>query len=184
MATSFPQISSHTSILLSAEELKERYRRVYDKHCHRIYSLAFWLTENEITAGRLASRTFLRVFACGSRISTEQVDQAFVAEVRELTPLDTLTLDLAVAPASESIYGNIKRIHLERAVMQLPATERLMFLFHDVEAYDSARISELLGFSEDQVRTGLHRARMRIRELVALMREATDHGPCSTCTSS
>jgi len=116
--------------------------------------------------------------------STEQVDQAFAAEAWELTPLDTLTLDLAVAPASKSIYGNMKRIHLEQAVVQLPATERLIFLFHDVEAYDSARIGQLLGFSEGQVNIGLHRARMRIRELVALMREATDDMPCCTCTSS
>jgi RNA polymerase sigma-70 factor (ECF subfamily) len=169
MATTFPQVSSRTSISLSTEKLKERYARVYDKHRHRIYCLAFWMTDSEIAAERLASRTFLRAFDCGGGIRTEQVDQAFVAEVRELTPLDTLTLDLAVAPVSKSIYGNMKRIHLDRAVVQLPAAERLIFLFHDVEAYDSARIGRLLGFSEGQVKIGLHQARMRIRELVACM---------------
>src|SRR5215469_11268810 len=172
MATCFQQVSSRTSILLStAQEVKERYHRVYDKHCHRIYSLAFWMTDNEITAERLVSRTFLRAFACGDLTRTQEIDQAFVAEVRELTQADTLTLDPAVVPVSKSIYGNMKRIHLERAVVQLPAAERLIFLFHDVEAYDPARIGQLLGFSEGQVKIGLHKARMRIRELVDLMRE-------------
>jgi RNA polymerase sigma-70 factor, ECF subfamily len=166
MATSFPQVSSRTSISLSTEKLKERYRRVYDKRCRRIYSLAFWMTDDEIAAERLASRTFLRAFDCGGSTRTQQIDQAFVAEVRELTQADTFTLDAAVARVSKSIYGNMKRIHLERAVMQLPAAERLIFLFHDVEAYDHARIGQLLGFSEDQVKIGLHQARMRIRELV------------------
>src|SRR6516164_5534431 len=122
MATSFPQVRGHTSILLSiAEELKDRYRRVYEKHCRRIYSLAFWMTDNEITAERLASRTFLRAFACGGPTRTQQIDQAFVAEVQELTHLETLSLDPAVASVSKSVYGDMKRIHLEWAVAQLPA---------------------------------------------------------------
>jgi len=171
MATSFPQVGSRTSLLLSAAEGQKERRRVYEKHCHRIYSLAFWMTDHEIAAERLASRTFLRAFTSGTRTSRGQIDQAFVAEVRELTSVETLTLDVALAPGSKSIYGNMKRVDLERAVVQLPAAERLIFLLHDVEAYDHGRISRLLRFNEDQVMAGLHQARLRIRELVARMQE-------------
>jgi len=41
---------------------------------------------------------------------------------------------------------------LERAVIQLPDTEKMIFLMHDVEGYDHARIARLLGMTEDSSR--------------------------------
>jgi DNA-directed RNA polymerase specialized sigma24 family protein len=58
---------------------------------------------------------------------------------------------------------------LERAVVQLPATERLVFLLHDVERYEHARISRLLGLNEQESALALHQARLRLRELLAAM---------------
>ena len=55
------------------------------------------------------------------------------------------------------------------AVVQVPPTERLIFLMHDVEGYDHARIARLLGVNEAESQTGLHQARIRIRQLVADM---------------
>jgi len=81
----------------------------------------------------------------------------------------TLTLNCALANDTRSIHGNVKRIHLERAVVQLPATEKLIFLMHDVEGYEHDRISRLLGISEEESRYGLHQARIRIRNLIAAM---------------
>src|SRR5436190_684871 len=68
-----------------------------------------------------------------------------------------------------TIYGNIKRIHLERAVVQLPATEKLIFLMHDVDGYEHSRIARLLGLTEEESRLGLHQARVQIRALIAQM---------------
>jgi DNA-directed RNA polymerase specialized sigma24 family protein len=58
---------------------------------------------------------------------------------------------------------------LERAVVQLPATEKLIFLLHDVESYEHERIAKLLGITTDESKFGLHQARLRVRELVARM---------------
>jgi len=58
---------------------------------------------------------------------------------------------------------------LENAVAQLPATERLIFLMHDVEGYDHARISRTIGVSEIESGYGLHQARLKMRELLAKM---------------
>jgi RNA polymerase sigma-70 factor (ECF subfamily) len=60
-------------------------------------------------------------------------------------------------------------VHLEEAVSQLPATERVIFLMHDVEGYDHARISRTIGLSVEESRVGLHQARLRLRELLAKM---------------
>ena len=62
---------------------------------------------------------------------------------------------------------NTKRTELERAIMQLPHTERMIFCMHDGDGYDHARIARTLGISEDESRHGLHQARLRIRELVS-----------------
>jgi DNA-directed RNA polymerase specialized sigma24 family protein len=43
----------------------------------------------------------------------------------------------------------------------------MIYLLHDAERYSETRIAYLLGLSEDEVRSGLHQARLRMRELLA-----------------
>ncbi len=167
MASSFPEAMNYPGVLFPAKSRKVRYSTIYNENCHRIYSLAFWITDNELAADQLTARTFLRAFAVVKVPRTEQIDEAFLAEVREATPLGALTLNRAPGPKTKSVYGNIKRVHLERAVVQLPATEKLIFLLHDVEGYEHGRIGFLLGLTEHECRFGLHQARLRIRELVS-----------------
>lgn len=169
MATTLQSALKDLAAYIPALQRKSaHYNRIYQQHSDRIYSLSFWMTDNELTAEQLSSSTFLRAFARGENPATEQIDRAFIAEVRELMPVGELTLNCGVATQS-SIYGNVKRIHLERAVVQLPATEKLIFLMHDVENYKHDRIARVLGISEEQSRFGLHQARLHVRNLIARM---------------
>jgi RNA polymerase sigma-70 factor, ECF subfamily len=170
MASTLQGVMSNTTVFApAAERQKADYSEIYNQHCDRIYSLAFYLTDNELLAEELAANTFLRAFSGNASPRIEQIDQAFLAEVRELTPVGLLTLDNPTTSEVRNIRGNIKRVHLERAVVQLPATEKLVFLFHDVDAYEHSRIGKLLGISEDESRLALHQARIQLRELVAQM---------------
>jgi RNA polymerase sigma-70 factor (ECF subfamily) len=163
-------VMSNLGILVPAVESRTtEYNQIYNENCHRIYSLAFWMTDNELTAEQLAANVFLRAFAFNANPKTEQIDQAFLAEVRELTPVGTLTLNCTVSTETKNVRGNTKRVHLERAVVQLPATEKLIFLLHDVEGYDHQHIAHLLGMEERESQFGLHQARIRVRELVSQM---------------
>lgn len=148
---------------------KTRYNEIYEENCDRIYSLSFWMTDNELVAEELSSNTFLRAFAKSDQLTQDHIDRAFIAEVREFTTIGTLTLSRNTTTESRNIHGNVKRIHLERALVQLPATEKLIFLMHDVEGYEHSRISRLLGISEEESRSGLHQARVEIRHLIATM---------------
>lgn len=148
---------------------KSEHDAIYRENCHRIYSRAFWMTDNELAAERLSANTFLRAFAGEGEGATEQIDEAFIAEMREIEPVGPLTLKCAEARTGQSIRGRMKRIHLERAVVQLPATEKLVFLMHDVEGYAHSRISRLLGIAADESRMALHQARMHVRNLVDCM---------------
>jgi len=167
MASSFPGAISQAGILIPAlESKKTQYNKIYKEHCHRIYSLAFWMSDHELVAEQLSERTFLRAFASSDYPRAEQIDQAFMAELRDLVPVNAPDLNTAPSVATRPC-GNVKRVHLERAVVQLPAAEKLIFLLHDVEGYEHDRISCLLAISEDDSRLGLHQARLRIRELLA-----------------
>ncbi|HLJ26999.1 MAG TPA: RNA polymerase sigma factor [Candidatus Angelobacter sp.] len=146
-----------------------RYNEIYAENCDRIYSLAFWMTDNELTAEELSTNTFLRAFAATDQPAGEQIDRAFLTEVREFTAIGVLTLNSATSTQTQSMHHNVKRIHLERAVVQLPATEKLIFLMHDVEGYEHGRISRLLGITLEESKAGLHQARMQIRNLIARM---------------
>lgn len=153
---------------LQVESL-DRYQEIYDQHRHRIYALAFWMTDNEITADELLSGVFHRAFAITATPSVDVIDRALLTELRQMQPIGLLTLSCAPATDVIGVRRNTLRVHLERAIVQLPATERLIFLMHDVENYDHARIARLLGITQDESRCGLHQARLRVRELVASM---------------
>lgn len=168
MASSFQGVMGNIMTFVpAAERQKADCSEIYDRHCHKIYSLAFYLTDNELAAEQLATNTFLRVFALTDAPAAEHVDQAFLTEIRELMPIGTLTLNSRVSAEPSNIRGNVKRVHLERAVVQLPATEKLVFLLHDVENYQHERISALLGISHEDSALALHNARIQIRELLA-----------------
>ncbi len=140
---------------------------IYEQNRHRIYSLAFWMTDHELAAEELMTHTFCRAFGSADAPSAEEIDRALISELREYMPLGALTLDCASCHEVLSVRRNILRVDLERAVIQLPDTEKLIFLMHDVEGYDHARIARLLDITEDGARQGLHQARLRMRELLA-----------------
>ena len=162
-------VISNLGILAARENRAANYDAIYGEHCHRIYSLAFWMTDNELTAEQLSSNTFLRAFASTTEPKTEQIDQAFLAEIRELTTIGTLTLNSSVAAETKSVSGNVKRVHLERAIVELPATEKMIFLLHDVEGYTHEKIAHLLGLDVKESQFGLHQARLQMRELISRM---------------
>jgi RNA polymerase sigma-70 factor (ECF subfamily) len=141
-------------------------RAIYEQHQNRIYNLAFYLTDNELTAEDLTIRVFSNTFAVTTTPSGEVLDRALVNELRATTPIGNLTLDEPVVEQKANARKNVKRAVLERAVMQVPATERMIFMMHDVEGYDVSRIARTLDVSTDDVTRGLHQARLAVRRAI------------------
>jgi RNA polymerase sigma-70 factor, ECF subfamily len=147
----------------------EAYRQVYETNRHRVYALAFWMTDSEVAAQELMANVFRRVFSRAVLNDPESVDRVLVAELREYMAIGNLTLNCGTSTEVASVRRNAMRVHLERAVVQLPATERLVFLMHDVEGYDHVRIGRTLGLNEEESRVALHQARLKVRELLTDM---------------
>ena len=167
------KLTNYATILPTIAPVRsEVYEAVYENNRHRVYSLAFWMTDNELTAEELMRNTFLRAFASQPEPTAEMLDRALLVELREMMPIGVLTLEEGICTEAPSVRRNILRVHLERAVVQLPATERMVFLLHDVEGYSHERIACLLGLEEGESIQGLHQARLHLRNRLAeLMNE-------------
>ena len=103
-----------------------------------------------MTAESMSANVFSNVFAVNATPSAEVLDCALVNELRETMSIGTLTLNVPTATETANAQRNVKRAVLERAVMHVPATGRLIFLMHDVEGYDHSRIARTLGISADK----------------------------------
>ncbi len=168
--TNQEKITNYATFLPAVTPVRpEIYEAVYEENRHRIYAMSFWMTDNELAAEELMRNVFLRAFASNAQPTAEMLDRALIAEVRELMPLGVLSLDEGICTDAPSIRRNILRTHLERAVVQLPATERMIFLMHDVEGYSHERVARTIGIDEDESVQGLHQARLRLRNLLAAL---------------
>jgi RNA polymerase sigma-70 factor, ECF subfamily len=65
------------------------------------------------------------------------------------------------------VLGTLDRLDLDRAIAELPDGARLVFVLHDVEGFEHREIADMLGVSDGTSKSQLHRARMRLRSLLA-----------------
>ncbi len=74
------------------------------------------------------------------------------------------------------LSGSIDRVNLDRAVEQLPPGYRAVFVLHDVQGYEHNEIAEIMGCSIGNSKSQLHKARMRLREMLheTLRQQARD----------
>ncbi len=68
------------------------------------------------------------------------------------------------------LAGSIDRLQLERAVAALPPGYRMIFVLHDVEGYEHNEIASIVGCSIGNSKSQLHKARMKLRELLKTSR--------------
>lgn len=174
-------------VLLRAQAGDHRaFAEIYALHKRRIYSLCLRMVGNTTEAEDLTQEVFLQLHR---KISTFRGDSAFSTWLHRLTinvvlmqlrrkGLQLISLDEAMEPAVDDgprrsfgaadplLSGAIDRLTLENAVASLPAGYRLIFLLHDVEGYEHNEIASMLDCSIGNSKSQLHKARLRLRELL------------------
>jgi DNA-directed RNA polymerase specialized sigma24 family protein len=155
-----------------AEErsVEHAQRDIYDSHRHRVFSLAFHMTGNEIKAEKLLTDTFVSAFQAHSRPDSGIIDSALITGLRSLFHLRPGT-HAPVSISTEMIGRNVRRTDMEEAIQELPAFERLAFLLRDVEGYSSEAISQLLEVPQTEINRTVLSARIRLRSILADMSE-------------
>lgn len=162
------------------------FAQVYALHKRRIYSLCLRMVGNVAEAEDLTQETFLQLHR---KLSTFRGDSAFSTWLHRLTinlvlmqlrrkGLQVISLDEAMEPTPDEgpgrsfgatdlrLSGAIDRMTLERAIADLPAGYRLIFILHDVEGYEHNEIATMLDCSIGNSKSQLHKARLRLRELL------------------
>jgi RNA polymerase sigma-70 factor, ECF subfamily len=154
------------------QSIEARQRDIYDSHRHRTFALAYYMTGNEIEAEQILTATFVTAFQRVQEPNGQDVDCALLEELCQGSHLDIGKLEPIASEAVAEPYSglasrNVKRTHLEEAIRDLPATERLLFLLRDVEGYAPAAIAQLLNMPEARVQRGVFAARIRLRRILA-----------------
>jgi len=166
------------------------FAQLYSIHKRRIYSLCLRMVGNAAEAEDLTQEAFLQLHR---KIATFRGDSAFSTWLHRLAinvvlmhlrkkGLPLMSLDEAMEPSHDdgpgrsfgapdlSLSGSIDRLALERAVAELPAGYRLIFVLHDVEGYEHNEIAGMLDCSIGNSKSQLHKARMKLRDLLKMNR--------------
>ena len=68
------------------------------------------------------------------------------------------------------LAGSIDRLQLKNAIDRLPPGYRSIFVLHDVEGFEHNEIADMVGCSIGNSKSQLHKARMKLRELLKTSR--------------
>ncbi len=160
------------------------FAQLYSLHKRRVYSLCLRMVGNIAEAEDLTQEAFLQLHR---KIGTFRGDSAFSTWLHRLAinvvlmhlrkkGLTLISLDEAMEPAPDegpgrsfgapdlTLAGAIDRLALERAVADLPAGYRLIFILHDVEGFEHNEIAVMLECSIGNSKSQLHKARLKLRE--------------------
>lgn len=72
----------------------------------------------------------------------------------------------SVNPTTAALNTELRE-QLERALAEIPEGLRLVFVLREMQGYNTNETASMLGLSESAVKVRLHRARLRLRELLA-----------------
>lgn len=156
---------------------------IHDRHRVHVYSIALRMTGNTADAEDLTQESFLRLFLRigsfrGEASFTTWLYRLVVNEVkmhfryRSKRP-EVQTIDGEMPERDmhmvRSAYSHqlIDRLAIEKAVRSLPPGYRTAFIQHDLEGYKHKESARLLGYSDGTSKSQLHRARVRLRELLS-----------------
>ena len=174
----------------------EAFEILYNLHKRRVYSLCLRMTANTAEAEDLTQEAFLQLFR---KISTFRGESAFstwlhrmavnvvlmrlrkkglpVVSLEETMETDDESARKEPGALDPSLAGSIDRLQLQRAVGDLPPGYRSVFVLHDVEGYEHNEIAEMAGCSIGNSKSQLHKARVKLRDLLKKSRaeKATKH---------
>ena len=163
------------------------FERIYRLHSRRVYALCLRMVGNTAEAEDLTQEAFLQLFR---KIATFRGESAFSTWLHRLSvnvvlmrlrkkTVAVTSLDEQNEPDEESsgprrdigapdlrLSGSVDRVNLERAVRQLSPGYRSIFVLHDVQGYEHNEIAALMKCSIGNSKSQLHKARMRLRELL------------------
>jgi RNA polymerase sigma-70 factor (ECF subfamily) len=163
----------------------DAFASLFHSHKARMYSVCLRMTNNTAEAEDLTQDAFLQVFR---KLETFRGDSALSTWLYRIAvntvlmhfrkkALKQVSLDEPYSQDAKLVRreygsrdgrlaGSVDRIALTRAIKELPDGYRTIFLLHEVEGYEHQEIAQLLDCSVGNSKSQLHKAKLRIRELL------------------
>jgi RNA polymerase sigma-70 factor, ECF subfamily len=183
-------ISEQEAIARAKEGDADSFAALYSLHKRRVYPLCLRMTGNSADAEDLTQEAFLQLHR---KIATFRGESAFSTWLHRLTVnvvlmhlrkrrLPQISLEEVLESQEEGgpkkdigrrdnfLAGCIDRIVLERCIKRLAPGYRAVFALHDIEGYEHEEIAGIIGCSAGNSKSQLHKARLRLRDLVGLGR--------------
>ena len=179
--------NSERSLVQRAQRGDEQaFATLFQLHKKRVYSVCLQMTKDVADAEDLTQEAFMQVFRS---VNSFRGDSAFstwlyrvavntvlmklrrrksppVLSLDEPVSADSPSLKREVGRQDPSLSGAIDRIALRRALEELPGGCRQIFDLHEVEGYQHHEIAELLQCSIGNSKSQLHKAKLKMRDLL------------------
>jgi RNA polymerase sigma-70 factor (ECF subfamily) len=163
------------------------FENAYRIYRRRVYTKCLHMVRNEAEAEDLTQEVFLQLFR---KMDTFRGESAFAtwlyrvavnvvlmrlrrkslitSSLEEVTELQEgiFSLHQVLGAPDGALTTAIDRLNLERAVGQMPAGYKQIFLLHYVEGYGHREIARILGLSIGTSKSQLYKARVRLRQLL------------------
>ena len=163
----------------------DAFRQLVHRHMKQTYNVAFGFVRSHQSAEDIAQETFVRAHASLS---------GFRGDAQFGTWLYRITMNLALnyvksrnrkgeqfvdetpeahLPAQEQseVYHRDQRLHVERALHELPTLQRAVVILRHIEGLSTRQVSEILRCSEGTVKTHLYRGLMKMKKKLDFLRE-------------
>jgi RNA polymerase sigma-70 factor (ECF subfamily) len=179
--------NSERSLVQRAQRGDEQaFATLFQLHKKRVYSVCLQMTKDVADAEDLTQEAFMQVFRS---VNSFRGDSAFstwlyrvavntvlmklrrrksppVLSLDEPVSSDSPSLKREVGKQDPSLSGAIDRIALRRALEELPGGCRQIFDLHEVEGFQHHEIAELLQCSIGNSKSQLHKAKLKMRDLL------------------
>ena len=158
------------------------FEQLYLRHQRRVYSICLRMTKHASESEDLTQEVFIQLF---KKVGSFRGDSAFTTWLHRMTVNQVLMhfrkkgtrpeqttedgeLPTQVEKGTESpdAMPVVDRIALDKAIAKLPLGYRTVFVLHDVEGYQHEEIARLLGCAPGTSKSQLHKARMKLRNLL------------------
>ena len=176
------QSSDYALAQAAAEGDMSAFESLYQRHNRRVYSLCLRMTNNVSEAEDLAQEVFIQLFR---KIGSFRGESAFTTWLHRLTVNQVLMhfrkrgvkteqttedgetpVQIVTGTENPNSMPVVDRIALDKAIAQLPPGYRTVFVLHDVEGHEHEEIARMLGCSVGTSKSQLHKARMKLRNLL------------------
>jgi RNA polymerase sigma-70 factor (ECF subfamily) len=158
----------------------EAFGRLYDMHVDRVYRHIYYRVGNETDAEDLTQQVFLKAWQAIDRY--KKMTSPFVAWLmtishnlvvdfyrtrkdRSYLEAEVLVDDSASSP-EQAAEASFEQQRLRRAILQLGSDEQHVVILRFIEGFEFAEIASLLRKKEGNVRVILHRALVKLRNIL------------------